>query len=81
MTQIQADAELVKKLAAANGPVNIVDETGTVIAFCTPIKFPHSPYSREEVEAVREEIRKHPERGRKLADFWKEIEQRGEEQP
>ena len=73
MTQILADAEMAKQLAAADGPVDVVDQTGTVIAVCTPVKFPHSPYSREEVERWREEARKHPERGRPLAEFWAEF--------
>jgi hypothetical protein len=80
VTQIVADAEMTKQLAAADGPVNIVDATGAVIAVCTPIKFPHSPYTREEVEAVREEARKHPERGRPLAEFWAEFLKRHEGQ-
>ena len=33
-----------------------------------PIKFPHSPYSRKEIERRREEARKHPENGRTLAE-------------
>lgn len=80
MTKIVVSEELAKQLAAADGPVSFVDATGAEIAYCTPVKFPHSPYPREEIERRREEIRKHPEKGRKLADFWKEIGQRGEGQ-
>jgi hypothetical protein len=80
VTQILADAELVKQLEAADGPVNVVDDSGTVIAVCTPIKFPHSPYTREEIERRREEARKHPERARPLAEFWAEfLEQHGDQ--
>jgi hypothetical protein len=77
MTQIVADTEMAKQIAAAEGQVAIVDAAGTVIAVCTPVKFPHSPYTREEIERRREEIRKHPEKGKKLAEFWNEIEQLG----
>ena len=78
MTQIQVDAEMAKKIAEAKGTIEIVDATGTVIASCTPIKFPHSPYTREEVEAAREEARKHPERGRSLAEVMEHLRQLGE---
>lgn len=79
MTQIVADAEMTQQIAEAEGPVNIVDDKGTVIAVCTPVKFPHSPYSRAELEQRREEARKHPERGMSLAEFWKRMEQHGGE--
>ena len=77
MTQIVADAEMTKQLAAADGPVNIVDGTGTVIAVCTPIKFPHSPYTREEIERRREEARKNPEGGKSLAEVMEHLRQLG----
>ena len=81
VTQIVADAEMTKQLAAAEGPVNIVDATGTLIAVCTPIKFPHSPYSREEVEAAREEARRNPEGGKSLAEIMARLHQLAGEQP
>ncbi len=74
MTQILADAEMTKKLAAADGLVNIVDGTGTVIAVCTPVKFPHSPYTREELEAARAEAREHPERGKSTAEVLEHLQ-------
>jgi hypothetical protein len=80
VTQIGANAEMAKQLAEADGQVNIVDAEGTVIAICTPVKFPHSPYTREEVERVREEIRKHPEKGRTLAEVMEHLRKLGEEQ-
>ncbi|MDB5309619.1 MAG: hypothetical protein JWO38_3821 [Gemmataceae bacterium] len=73
MTQIVADAEQARQLGAADGPVQVVDEKGTVIGVCTPITVPHSPYSREEIERRREEMRKHPEKGKSLAEVWKTI--------
>jgi hypothetical protein len=76
VTQILADAAMAKQLEEATGPVPVVDEKGTVIAVCTPIKFPHSPYSREEVEAARKQCREHPEECRSLAEFWEEMEKR-----
>jgi hypothetical protein len=69
MTQIHADAEMARQIAAADGPVNVVDDKGTVIAVCTPIKFPHSPYSREEVDAARKEARLTPDGGKSLAEI------------
>ena len=80
MTQIVADAEMTQQIAEAEGPVNIVDDKGTVIAVCTPVKFPHSPYTREEVEAARKEYREHPERCKPLAEFWAEFLKRHEGQ-
>jgi hypothetical protein len=69
MTQILADAEMAKKIADSEGPVNVVDEKGTVIAVCMPVKFPHSPYSREEVESARKQARLNPEGGKSLAEI------------
>lgn len=73
MTQILADAEMAKKIAEANGTINIVDATGTVIASCTPVKFPHSPYSREEVEAARRQCRETG--GKPLAGFLAKLKE------
>ena len=81
MTQILADAEMAKQLAVANGPVQVVDDKGTLIGLCTPIKFPHSPYTREEVERRREEARKHPERGKTLAEIMANLKRLAGEQP
>jgi hypothetical protein len=81
VTQILADAELAKQIEEATGPVHVVDAKGTVIAVCTPVKFPHSPYTREEVEAAREEARKHPERGKSLAEVMEYLHQLGENRP
>ena len=77
MTQIVADAEMTRQIAEAAGPVNIVDDKGTVIAVCTPVKFPHSPYSRAELEAARAEAREHPERGKSLAEVLEHLRQLG----
>jgi hypothetical protein len=77
VTQIVADAEMAKKIAEATGPVEIVDAAGTVIASCTPIKFPHSPYSREEIERRREEARKNPEAGKSLAEVMEYLRKLG----
>ncbi|MBP3957349.1 hypothetical protein J8F10_19055 [Gemmata sp. G18] len=77
MSQILADAEMAKQIEAADGPVNIVDATGTVIAVCTPVKFPHSPYTREEVEERREEARKNPGGGKSLAEIMTRLNQLG----
>lgn len=79
-TQILVDAETAKQLAAADGLVNIVDATGAVIAYCTPIKFPHSPYSREEIERRREEARKNPDAGKSLAEVMEHLRKLGGEQ-
>ena len=70
MSQILADAEMEKQLAAATGPIQVVNSKGTVIGSVTPITFPHSPYTGEEIERVREEARKHPERGKTLTQVW-----------
>ena len=57
MSQILADAEMEKQLEAATGPIQVVNAKGTVIGSVTPIKFPHSPFTREEVEAARKQCR------------------------
>ena len=73
MSQILADAEMVRQLEEANGPVQMVDEKGTVIAVCTPIKFPHSPYTRVEVEAIRKRYRETRE-GKPLSEILKGLQ-------
>jgi hypothetical protein len=80
VTQILVDATMAQQIAASNGPVNIVDNTGTVIAVCTPVKFPHSPYTREEVERRREEARKNPGAGKSLAEVMAHLQQLAGEQ-
>ena len=80
MTQIHADAAMAKQLEEADGPVQVVNEKGTVIAVCTPIKYPNARPSREELERRREEVRKHPEQGKTLAEFWAEMARRHEAQ-
>jgi hypothetical protein len=69
MNQIIADAEMIKQLEEAQGPIQMVDDKETVIALCTPIRFPRSTFTREEVERRREEARKHPERGKPLSEI------------
>jgi len=76
MTQILADAEMEKQLEEAKGPVEVINDKGTVIAVCTPIKFPHSPYSREEVEHIRKKYRETGE-GKPLAEILKRLQERG----
>jgi hypothetical protein len=75
MSQIHVNAELARQIVAADGPMNVVDEKGTVIGVCTPVKFPHSPYSREEVEAAREEARLNPDGGKSLAEIMTRLNQ------
>jgi hypothetical protein len=76
VNQILADEELAKQIEATEGPVQMVNAEGTVIALCTPIKFPRSPYSREELERRREEAHKHPELGKPLTEVLAELMKR-----
>jgi hypothetical protein len=89
MPQILADAELARQLATATGPVSIVNEQGTTIALCVPIKPQQvSKYTPEEIERrrkdlerVREEARKHPERGKSLAEVMAHLHELAGENP
>ncbi len=87
MTQILADAEMAKQLEEADGPVQVVDDKRTLIGVCTPVRqctpitFPHSPYTREEVERRREEARKHTERGKSLVEIMADLKRLAGEQP
>ena len=76
MSQILADAAMAKQLEAATGPVLVVNEQGTTIGQYTPIKFPHSPYSREEIEQSRKQCRESG--GKPLAEI---LAQLGEQNP
>lgn len=75
MNTIVASAELAKQLAEATGTVNIVDANGTVIAVCSPINFPNSPYTREELEAARAEARAHPEAGKSITEVLAHLQE------
>lgn len=75
MSQIVADAEMAQQLERAEGPVEVVNDRGTVIGVCTPVRFPHSPFSREEIEHAREEARQHPERCKTTAEVLAYLKQ------
>lgn len=72
---IVATPELAEQLARATGTVNIVDANGTVLAVCSPINFPHSPYTREELEQRRAEARANPEGGKPLGEILARLKQ------
>jgi hypothetical protein len=77
MTPIVADAELARQIEAATGPVQIVNEQGTMIGFCMPVSQTQpKPYTPEEIEIrrkqiarMREEARTHPEKCKSLRDI------------
>jgi len=79
MTQIVADAEMAKQIGAADGPVNVVDATGALIAICTPLRAARGRCSREELERRREEARKHPELNKTTAEVLEHLRRLGEE--
>ncbi len=81
MTQIVADAEMAQRIAAADGPVNMVDETGAVIAICTPVRVRLSPLAMEELQRRRKEAREHPERLLTTAQVLAHLEQLARENP
>ena len=73
MSQIVADAALQKQIEEATGPITVVSTTGSAIGYFTPIKFPHSPYSREEIEQRRADVRKNG--GRTTAEVLARLQQ------
>ena len=75
MSQILATPEMARQLAEASGPIMIVNDEGTTIGYCTPVRFPHSPYPREEIERRREEARKHPEKNKTFAEVMAHLNQ------
>lgn len=83
MTPIVADAELARQIAAADGRVGIVDEHGTPIAVCIPIKPPQPcKYTPEEIERrrkdlepIRKHAREHPEECRTLKEIMASLYQ------
>ena len=81
MIQIHADAGMAKQIAEADGPVQVVNDEGRVIAVCTPVRARHSPISIAELQRRREEARKFPERGKTTAEVLAHLEQLGREQP
>jgi hypothetical protein len=74
MNQIVVDAEMEKQIGTAT--VQVVNSKGTVIGVVTPVKFPHSPYTREEIERRREEAKKHPELTKTTAEVLAELRRR-----
>jgi len=89
MTTIRADAELARQIEAATGGVTIVNEQGTTIALCVPLKpTPEPKYTVEEIEhrrrdlaGVREMARKQPERGKSLAEIMANLNRLAGESP
>jgi hypothetical protein len=87
VSQIIADAELARQIEAATGGVPIVNEQGTTIALCVPLKPRQgSKYAPEEIErrrrdleAVRDQVRKNPGSGRRLADILADLNRRAGE--
>jgi len=89
VSQITADVEMVRQLEAATGPVTVVNDQGITIAVCMPIKSRRvSKYTPEEIEhrrrdlqAVRDEVRKNPSSGRRLADILADLPRLAGESP
>jgi hypothetical protein len=81
MTQILASAEMAKQIASASGPVQMVNDQGTVIAVCTPVPVRITQQWRDEIERRRKEAREHPERGKTTAEVLAYLEQLGRENP
>lgn len=89
MPPIVADAELARQIEAATGDVAIVNEQGTTIALCVPLKPRQgSKYTPEEIERrrrdlqpVRDEVRKNPGSGRRLADILADLRRRAGDAP
>jgi hypothetical protein len=77
MTQIVADAEMEKRLEEAGGPIEVVNDRGTVLGVFTPMKFSYSPFTREEIVRRRAEARKSPEKGKSLAEVMEHLRQLG----
>jgi hypothetical protein len=80
MTPIIADAEMARQIEAATGGVAIVNEQGTTIALCVPLKQTHT-HAPEEIERrradlakVREEARNHPEKCKSLKEIMANLE-------
>lgn len=84
VSQIIADVEMVRQIEAAVGSVPIVNDQGTTIALCVPIKPRQgSRYTPEEIErrrrdlqAVRDEVRKNPGSGRRLSEILADLHRR-----
>jgi hypothetical protein len=74
MSQLVIDAEMARKISEATAPLQLVTAEGTAVGVCTPIRFPRSPYSREEIEDRRRECREHPERGSSLREALAQLE-------
>jgi hypothetical protein len=78
MSQIVVDADVQKQIEEATGPIKIVTQSGSTIGMVTPIKFPQSPYSREEIERRRAEMRQHG--GRTTAEVLARLREREQSQ-
>jgi len=82
MAQIVANAEMIQQLAEANGPIQVVDDQGRMIGYCTPMRSRAAKnYTPEEIEhrrkdlaAAREEFRKHPEKCKTLKEIMANLQ-------
>ena len=88
MTQILADTNLAERLKSLAEPACVVDEAGRTIGVFRPAGLApagwaraNTPFGREEIERRREEARKHPERGKSLAEVLALLKQLSGEQP
>lgn len=81
MSQILVDEETEKQIEAGTVAVKVVNSKGKVVGVVTPVKFPHSPYTREEIERRREEAKKHPELNKTTAEVLAELRRRAGENP
>ena len=87
MSQIVANAAMIKELAAATGPVQIVDAEGKVLGLCMPSSLPKAPAfspeyieeRRKALEPIRERIRQNPKCGKSLREIIANLEQRAGE--
>jgi hypothetical protein len=80
MSQILADAELARQLAAATGPVQIVNAEGETLAVCMPSQARSRPYTPEELEIrrrqvaeARAEFQAHPEKFKTLRQIMERL--------
>jgi hypothetical protein len=80
MSQIVADAELARQLAAATGPVQIVNAEGKTLAVCMPSQARSRPYTpkeleirRKQVAETRAEFQAHPEKFKTLRQIMERL--------
>jgi hypothetical protein len=78
MTSMVAEGAMREGLESATEPIEILNSEGRTLGVFQPMKYPRSPFSREEIEQRRADYRRNGQ-GKQLSQIFNElVEKHGE---